>query len=208
VSSWTHDELVEFARKWLLKRISPPKGQYSGGRQPCSVVITDMTSSARETPDAIGWAGWGHSVLVECKASIEDYKRDQYKSFRRHPEEGAGIARYYMAPKGVIPIETLPPHWGLVEVDEQGRTRIKRRSGVFKPDRRGEVEMLLSLLRRLKVKPGKHVSIRAYTMENSSKEPRATVTLVEDEDDVTSENDVPDEEGRVPGVQGHETDTG
>lgn len=145
--------------------------------------------------------------MVECKVSFEDFKRDQYKSFRRHREEGAGVTRYYMAPRGVIPIEKLPPFWGLIEVDEQGNTRIKRRSGVFKPDRRGEVEMLISLLRRLDVRPGKHVAIKAYTIRND-KEPRATVTLVEDgEHDVTDKNDVPDEEERVPGVQGHESDT-
>ena len=179
MSKLSHDDLVEIARKWLLKRQAPPKGSYEGGRAACSLVITDMTSGSRETPDAIGWAGWGHSTLVECKVSVEDFKRDQYKCFRQDPKTGAGVTRFYMAPEGLLSVDQLPESWGLIEVDDKGKTRVKKRSEIFETDRRGEIEMMLSLIRRLKVKPGKHVSIRAYTIEKET-EPRATVTLVED----------------------------
>lgn len=176
----THDELVEVARSWLLKRQAPPKGSYSGGRAACSLVLTDMTSASRETPDAIGWAA-GLSVLVECKVSVEDFRRDKYKAFRRNPEQGAGVLRYYMTPKGLLLVDQLPENWGLVEVNDVGKTRVARRSGVFQTDRCNEVDMLLSLIRRLKVEPGEHVAIRAYSMgSRRDAGPRATVTLNED----------------------------
>jgi len=164
----THDELVVAAKKWLLKR--------SGGRAACSIVITDMTSSVSETPDAIGWYGRGNSVLVECKASLADFRADKHKYFRRVPSEGVGRQRYYFAPQGMIDRDALPESWGLVDVDDAGRTFTIRRSGEFEASERAEVAMLMSLLRRLKVDPGKHVAIRSYTI-HSAREPRATVTF-------------------------------
>jgi hypothetical protein len=174
VTGFTHSQLVEIGRKWLLKpwrNASAPEG----GHGACSVVITDMTSAAWETPDVFGWHG-GFSVLLECKASRADFLADRKKYHRVHPEMGLGCQRYYVAPRGLISKDELPDKWGLVEIGDKGNTRVVQPSMIFDANVRAEVSILLSLLRRLKVKPGRHVAIRAYTSD-SDKEPRATVTL-------------------------------
>ena len=168
----THDELVAIARTWLAK---PWRNASSVGHGSCSVVITDMTSAAWETPDALGWHSGG-STLVECKTSRSDFKADKKKYVRQHPEKGVGDWRYFMVPKGLLAASELPDGWGLIEVNDDSRTRVVKASGRFKANRWAENTMLLSLLCRLKVKTGRHVKIRAYNMDDGN-EPRATVTL-------------------------------
>ena len=174
----THDDLIAIGRRWLLK---PWHNAAREGHPACSLVLTDMTSSGRETPDVIGWSPFC-SVLIECKTSVNDFKADANKSFRCVPNQGVGTRRYYMAPKGLIAVDKLPEGWGLIEVHE-GKTRVKRASSAFDANLQAETAMLLSLIRRLKVDPGKHVAIRAYTIDRASKEPRATVTLVQETKD-------------------------
>lgn len=60
-----HTKLVEIAEKWL----------YAKG---CNFVIKELTSRAQEVPDAIGFVD-GVSILVECKVSRSDFKRDAKK---------------------------------------------------------------------------------------------------------------------------------
>ena len=176
----THSELVEVARRWLLKpwRSSNYEDRGRGNHGSCSVVITDMTTSAWETPDAIGWHS-GYSTLVECKASRSDFLADRKKHHRVHPQMGLGIFRYYMAPKGMVTQDELPDRWGLIEVSEKGKTRVVRPSDNFQCHDRGEVQMLLSLLCRLKVDTGEHVAVRVFYMKSTGK-PRATATFNED----------------------------
>lgn len=181
----THDVLVEVARGWLSRPQVRRKGHLFGGRSACSVVITEMTSGTSETPDAIGWSsnyGNGKSILVECKASLADFKRDRYKHFRRDPEQGMGVERWYMAPKGVIPVDLLPEGWGLIEVAPNKRTRVVVQSKRFDANRGAETALLCSMLRRLDIKNGKHVAVRPYVIPvvESDKVPRATVTITED----------------------------
>lgn len=165
----THDDLVEHARKWLLKG--------STMRKACSLVITDMTSSVSETPDAIGWTSC-HSVLVECKATVSDFKSDSNKNFRRHPDKGVGSIRYYMTPKGLLDVDDVPETWGLVEVDERGRTRVKKTHAQrVVCNHRAEVKMLISLFRRMDFKSESHVNIRRYKFDTSMGDPRASVTV-------------------------------
>jgi hypothetical protein len=176
-----HAYLIETARQWLAK---PWRNASNEGHGACSVIITDMTSAARETPDALGWHSFGQSTLVECKISLDDFRSDQQKFFRAQPSQGVGDWRYYMAPKGLISTEILPNGWGLIEVNDKGKTRVVRISKKFEANKSAENDMLLSLLRRLRVEPGRHVKIRAYNIDDLDKEPRATVTM-----DCASEGD-------------------
>ncbi len=166
MSETKHEELVLIARRMLSS------GEYGGPR--CSVVLTEMASGSRETPDAIGWDSQ-NSVLIECKASRADFLADGKKSFRRHPKKGVGDKRFFLAPKDLIRAEELPRDWGLIEVEG---TRVCN----FLPcqrlpvDKREETLMLLSVLRRLKVPVGRHVKIRAYQIDDGE-EPRATLSL-------------------------------
>lgn len=164
----THDYLVEMARKWLVRGCSAVK--------PCGLVVTELARSG-ENPDAIGWPGvGGWSVLVECKATRADFKSDSKKYFRKNAGQGMGYKRYYMAPKGLIAVSELPAGWGLVEV-ENGKTRLKYRSKPFTFDTKEENSLLLSLIRRLKIRDcDEHIAIRAYKVQTSTR-PRATVTF-------------------------------
>lgn len=110
----THAELVKRAAVWL-RRI-----------QRCSVVVTEITSSGSEQPDALGWR-FGASVLVECKATRADFLSDAKKPFRIFPETGMGNYRFYMVPSGLVSLGEVPNGWGLVEVE--GRAcRVSKRS--------------------------------------------------------------------------------
>lgn len=172
MSSFTHDELVEIGRKWLLR---PWVGKDGHGHSACSVILTEITTGAWESPDVLGWNGH-FSVLLEAKVSRADFLKDKKKSFRGDPGLGMGRQRYFIVPSKLITVDELPKNWGLIEVSPKGKTRVKHNSSVFETRASAEITVLLSLIRRLKVEPGKHVSIRAYTIDNG-KEPKATVTL-------------------------------
>jgi hypothetical protein len=134
-----------------------------------------MVHRASETPDVIGWHS-GFTTLIECKISRTDFKADAKKFFRAQPEMGIGYYRYYLAPKGLIDADELPDQWGLIEV-KNGKTKVKVPSEPwYESNLRGEVSMLLSLIRRLKVEPGRHVKIKAYVIDDGS-DCKATVTL-------------------------------
>lgn len=132
----THDELVRVAKKWLVKARS------------CSVVLTERQAQHGETPDAIGWRGQ-HSVLIECKTSLADFRRDLDKWFR-NTGPGIGQQRYFMAPKGVIPVDEVPVNWGLLEVDGNTVRTIKSHDVLYLDERvaSAEVPLLVAALRR------------------------------------------------------------
>jgi hypothetical protein len=143
----THAELVASACQWL-KRSN-------------DVVITDMKSDASETPDAIGWKS-GVSTLVECKASVSDFKADQRKYFRRRVEYGMGVYRYYMTPAGLLSKDDVPENWGLVEITGS-KYKVKRASCIFRPDNYEEQRLLTSALRRVCHNAPDGVNVRCYT---------------------------------------------
>jgi hypothetical protein len=128
-----------------------------------------------ETPDVLGWS-WNRSILIECKTSRADFLADAKKHFRRFPEMGMGQLRYYLAPRGLLTVDDMPARWGLIEAENDGSTRVLRASEAFETDARQEVAVLLSLLRRLRVEPGKRCKIRVY-MQDGESEPRATATI-------------------------------
>jgi hypothetical protein len=137
----THAKLVVMAVGWLR-------------RYRCGVVLSEQACVSGEMPDAIGWKKACHSVLVECKASRPDFLADREKPCRLRPEIGVGCERYYLAPKGMIRIEELPPGWGLLEVSG-------REIETFRPSAKNlrstvgfgyEMNLLLASLRRVEVR--------------------------------------------------------
>lgn len=151
----THAQLVTAAYKWLLK---------SGG---CGVAFKEFKASCcnGEIPDVIGFYNGG-SKLIECKASRADFFADRAKMFRKHPAQGMGTIRYYCCPKGLLKKEELPEGWGLLEVDEKGKTKAIRSMVTmtneygheYKSDYRheknlkAEHELMYSALRRLQLR--------------------------------------------------------
>jgi hypothetical protein len=136
----THDELVKVAKKWLIKA------------RDCAIVLTETKAQSGEIPDAIGWRGQ-HSTLIECKTSLADFRRDLKKWFR-NSGPGIGQQRYFMAPKGIIPVGELPEGWGLLEVSGATVKTTKKIDVLFLDERiaSAEVPMLVAALRRTQVR--------------------------------------------------------
>lgn len=113
----THRELCLLAAKWLKKDLR------------CTISIHEP-KGIKENPDAIGWRySWGGaanegSVLVECKTSRADFKKDFSKAFRIEPELGIGNWRYYMCPTDIINVEEIPENWGLIYVNEKRKLKV------------------------------------------------------------------------------------
>lgn len=144
----THEQLTIIAEKWLQGR-------------GCGVTFRELVTRSRwgEIPDAIGWRD-GVSILVEAKASRSDFLADRSKPFRVIPENGMGDWRFYLCPPGVIKPNDLPPDWGLLYAHNN---RVECVHGVpkgntgwgqppFSSNRRSETVMLVSALRRLKLR--------------------------------------------------------
>ncbi len=123
-------------------------------RYRCGVVLSEQACVSGEMPDAIGWKKACHSVLVESKVSRGDFLADRDKPFRQKPDLGVGCERYYLAPRGLIRFEELPPGWGLLEVSGREIERVKSsaknlRSAV---GFQNEMNLLLASLRRVEVR--------------------------------------------------------
>lgn len=135
----THKELVRRAGIWLRNN------------QKSSVVLTELVTQAGEIPDAIGfYSCGGNSILVECKATRSDFLSDKHKLFRIYSEIGMGDQRYFLAPRGLLKPEELPPDWGLLEATEY-RIMQKKEASFVKADKNKEITMLVSVLRRLEI---------------------------------------------------------
>ena len=138
----THSRLVDEAVRWL-------RSSYR-----CGIVLSEQSCSSGETPDAIGWKGRNHSVVVECKVSRADFLADASKPWRIGPDCALGCERYFLAPAGMISCEELPAGWGLLEI--RGReVRMMRKSKKNLRSAEGfanEMNLLLTSLRRVEVR--------------------------------------------------------
>jgi hypothetical protein len=137
----THEKLVLKAINWLR----------SYG---CGVVLSEQSCASGETPDAIGWKGGCHSVVVECKISRADFLADREKPFRLKQENGMGCERFYLTHAGMLCANELPMGWGLLEI---GGREIQMRLPSSKKFRsttgfRYEMNLLLASLRRVEVR--------------------------------------------------------
>lgn len=146
----THADLVKSAAAWLKRHFK------------CAIVATELVTTARETPDAIGWrVGGMQSILVECKTSRGDFTRDRRKGVAA--EARAGLEKWYLTPPGLIksPAE-VPAGWGLAETDGGPMVSIVLPALPVTRNRRNEIAMLYSLLLRA---AGKSTRLRAATVE-------------------------------------------
>jgi len=136
----THKQLVKRAGIWLRNN------------QVCTVVLTELTTSNSEIPDVLGFfSNGGGSILIECKATRADFLADKKKIFRQHPEMGMGLQRYLATPKALVKEEELPNRWGLLWLTEHRVTVVKEASGSEEYNKRAEITMLVSVLRRLEI---------------------------------------------------------
>ncbi len=142
----SHKELVKQAGLWLRN-----------DSQMHTIVITELSTSSSETPDAIGFDAGGFSTLIECKASRADFCADKKKHFRRNPASGMGHRRYFMAPVGLLKPDELLEDWGLIEIyektDRGRRRRYETKTATHCPEinERAQTGMLVSVMRRLEI---------------------------------------------------------
>ncbi len=131
----THAELVERAGRWLLNT------------RKCKLVILEPKPwSCKEHPDAIGWTVNGESIIVECKASRDDFRADSYKKWREFGN-GMGFRKYYLTPAGLLTAPNgLGNGCGLLEV--HGR-RVKVIHEAIPRQHRGWNEELCMLIAQL-----------------------------------------------------------
>lgn len=142
----THSELVEIGYKWVMSR--------------CGFAFKELVTinGFGEIPDVIGFNSYG-TFLLEAKVSRADFISDKKKKFRRMPHYGMGDWRFFICEKGLITKEELPPMWGLIEVNEKGRARVRfnpyGKGNIYsrwkrcKKLERSELNMLYSALRRI-----------------------------------------------------------
>jgi len=148
----THADLVKLAAHWLWVH------------QRCPLVFTEMATY--ETPDAIGWRRGGLSLVVECKATRSDFLAN-----RRKIRLGMGRQRWYLVPSGLVRPEEIASGrggWGLIEWDgknyhETLEAQVRGRYG-----QRGEMQLLISALRRIGPKPA-GVSVKVYTTQTKNR---------------------------------------
>jgi hypothetical protein len=149
---YTHSELIEIGYKWCLTK--------------CGFAFKDLVTIGGEVPDVIGFNSEG-TFLLEAKTSRSDFFNDNKKWFRRVPECGMGDWRFYICKKDMIKIEELPEMWGLIEVNEKGKARIKYnpfgKGNIYSRWKKneknsgGERAMLYSALRRIHEKGMMHI---------------------------------------------------
>jgi hypothetical protein len=133
---YTHDELVRLAAYWLEKTASNISMK-------CPLVIAELVTANTEIPDVIGFR-YGVSILIECKAS-----------------RGMGDNRYYFAPEGLISKAELPMYWGLIEINDTGYIKIVGEALTFpEANKHGEIIMLQSVIRRLRISTAVFVEIK------------------------------------------------
>ena len=138
----SHSRLVYEAVRWL-------RSNYR-----CGIVLSEQSCSSGETPDAIGWKGRNHSVVVECKISRADFLADAAKPWRLDPDCALGCERYFFAPSGMISCDELPGGWGLLELCGR-EVRMARKSKKNLRSVEGfanEMNLLLASLRRVEVR--------------------------------------------------------
>lgn len=108
----THAELVRLAAVWLRKH------------HRCSVVFTEIVTRSDIIPDAIGWRVDGRwSILIECKTSRSDFRRDASKRIHVDPENAPGQERWYLVPPGLVKPEEVPEGWFLAEALPTGKIK-------------------------------------------------------------------------------------
>jgi len=155
----THTELIELGRDWLIRPFAScaPYGHYG-----CGVVLTELCAATRfgEQPDILGFSS-KTTILIECKASRSDFNADKKKPFREF-EQGIGGQRWYLAPRGVIPYESVPDKWGLLEVTPGKNILAIKKAEIQPRDFHSEMIMLISMIRRLNIAKDDHVAIKKY----------------------------------------------
>jgi|GEM_PF-3060398 hypothetical protein len=106
-STVTHAQLVRAAAVWL--------------RREARVVATELVTATSETPDAVGWCT-NKTIVVECKTSREDFRRNADKCHER-AGNSVGDERWFLVPEDLVQASEVPEGWGLMEYRRSGHAQ-------------------------------------------------------------------------------------
>ena len=104
-----HKELVDIAYKWACK--------YHG------FAFKEFVTYANENPDVIAFKSY-YSTLIECKASVQDFKADSHKRTRKNLDICMGNFKLYCMTKELYSKVTIPDGWGVLIAKENGKAKM------------------------------------------------------------------------------------
>lgn len=138
------------------------------------LILEEFVAGHMENPDVLAF-GNAHSLMIEVKVSRQDFLKDAEKFPRRNPKHGVGNYRYYACPEGLIKENEIPKGWGLIYIiDKKAKTIKGHKSNCvtvefplefFNANLRQERTMLMSALRRVKMKEIKNCNYKVYYIE-------------------------------------------
>jgi len=155
-SKFTHQELVEIGEKWLRK---PFMNTALYGHSACSLVLTEFHAvlNVAQIPDVIGWNNQ-KCIVIECKTSIADLKRDFKKKCYLY-SNALGTQRWFLVPEeikeaGVRILHQQSSFVGMLAVNSSKKVYVGLlpSAPMSLYERGGEVQILVSLLRRNGIK--------------------------------------------------------
>jgi hypothetical protein len=155
----THSTLIALCSRWLLRH-----------KFAVTAITECQVKCTSEVPDVLAFKPTGQSAMFEIKVDRSDFKADAKKSFRKKPDRGLGLYRYYVTPDNLVSPDEVPEGWGLLWFRESdGRCIQKLPSKKFlKRDHHAESAILVSALRRVGnlIKDGMAigVSCKAYVV--------------------------------------------
>lgn len=162
----THDELCARAQRWVR-----------GQRYP--IVLADVrTTTTSEQPDVAGFRTSGDAIIVECKTSRSDFRRDARKSFRRLTL-GMGYWRWYFALPGIInPSDRHDERWGIAHVVGRTVKIVVPAKPFIERNMVEEHRLLVTALRRATEGWGRHMfGDIAPTVADGDPHPSASKTI-------------------------------
>jgi hypothetical protein len=121
-----------------------------------TVVMAELRTINFETPDVFAVKQGHRSIVIECKISRSDFLADSKKPHRRLSEMAMGDERYYAAPEGLLKAEDMPEGWGLLSVEEN-IVRCLKESIEFTANKKAEMSMICSVMRRLEISSAVYV---------------------------------------------------
>ncbi|UFD98144.1 hypothetical protein [Vibrio phage BX-1] len=104
IAKWDHTALCHFMGEYAKKKMNAGL-----------VFVEHKTMMTHQIPDVLIYRQTC-TIELEIKVNRADFLADQKKPHRMDPSKGVGDYRFYVAPKGMIKVEELPEHWGLLEV--------------------------------------------------------------------------------------------
>jgi hypothetical protein len=135
----SHKQLNILGEKFL-------KGQKTSYKYKCQITRVELVSAAYETPDVIGFFSGG-SVVIESKASRQDFFRDKTKNHRQF--EGLGDMRFFLSEEKTINVTDLYDDWGLLHTDGDKVWVVKPPTYRENRNRKADCVIMYSIIRRL-----------------------------------------------------------